>query len=178
MPFRRRGAVAASFAEAKRKLAQLNSFNMGSSSGGSGFKMGNPTVWNTISVYSPRLTTGYLLNAVDMKKGADGPEFRDETERIYIAIFIRTLVMSVTITLCCLLLGYPVAYFLAHLPLNRANLYLILVLLPFWTSLLVRTSSWKVLLQQEGVINDILVVLRVIDDAGRLIMINNQTARS
>ena len=137
-------------------------------------KWGEPTVWRTIKMYSPTLTTGYLLNSIDMKKGLDGPEFRDDSERLYIKIFIRTLVMSLTITLCSLLLGYPVAYFLAHQPLRRANLYLILVLLPFWTSLLVRTSAWKVLLQQEGVINDFMVVLRIIDDSGRLIMINNQ----
>ena len=75
----------------------------------------------------------------------------------------------------CLLLGYPIAYLLASLPLRSSNLLLILVLLPFWTSLLVRTASWKVLLQQQGVINDVLVWLGVIDDAHRLVMINNAT---
>ena len=58
--------------------------------------------------------------------------------------------------------------------MRTANILMILVLLPFWTSLLVRTSAWKVLLQQQGVINEILVWLGMIDDANRLVMINNQ----
>jgi putative spermidine/putrescine transport system permease protein len=62
------------------------------------------------------------------------------------------------ITISCILLGYPtLAYLLSNLPLRTSNLLMILVLLPFWTSLLVRTSAWKVLLQQQGVINDTLV---------------------
>ncbi len=132
-------------------------------------------IWNTIQVYSPNFTNGYYLNSVDLKKGADGPEFRPENERLYLLIFSRTLFMSVTITLVCFLLGYPIAYFLANLPLKQANLFLILVLLPFWTSLLVRTSAWKVLLQNEGVINDVLVAIGVISNLERLELINNQT---
>ena len=135
---------------------------------------GRPELWRTMRIYSPRFTEGYFLNAVDLKKGFDGPESRGEEERIYVTIFIRTLTMSLTITICCVLLGYPVAYFLSHLSLSRANLLMILVLLPFWTSLLVRTSAWKVLLQQEGVINDILVSIGLVSDSARLVMINNQ----
>ncbi len=73
-----------------------------------------------------------------------------------------------------MLLGYPIAFLLANLPSKTSNMLLILVLLPFWTSLLVRTSAWKVMLQQQGVINDTLVWLGLVDDAARLIMINNQ----
>ncbi|MEM9248732.1 MAG: ABC transporter permease, partial [Pseudomonadota bacterium] len=82
--------------------------------------------------------------------------------------------MSLVIMGCCVLLGYPIAYLLATLPARQANLLLILVLLPFWTSLLVRTSAWKVLLQQQGVINDILVWVGLVADDARLTMINNQ----
>ncbi len=135
---------------------------------------GERDLWRTIQVFSPRFTEGYFLNAVDMKKGLDGFEARPDNERIYGVIFARTLFMSLTITVGCILLGYPVAYLLASLPLARANILMILVLLPFWTSLLVRTSAWKVLLQQQGVINDILVTIGIIGDGNRLIMINNQ----
>ena len=83
--------------------------------------------------------------------------------------------MSLAITFACFVLGYPIAYLLAVLPMRTSNLLLILVLLPFWTSLLVRTASWKVLLQQQGVINDVLVWAGVISDANRLVMINNAT---
>jgi putative spermidine/putrescine transport system permease protein len=130
--------------------------------------------WRTIRIYSPGYTSGYFLNAIDMQKGLDGPEARPENQQIYIMLFQRTMFMSLTITLSCLLLGYPVAWLLANLPMRTANVLMILVLLPFWTSLLVRTSAWKVLLQQQGVINDILVWIGLVDDANRLVMINNQ----
>ena len=131
--------------------------------------------WTTIKRYSPNFTNGYFLNAVDLKKGNEGIEQRPDRERIYIKLFIRTLVMSLVITGSCILLGYPVAWLLANLRARTANLLMILVLLPFWTSLLVRTSAWKVMLQQEGVINDTLVWLGIVSDTDRLVMINNQT---
>mgnify|MGYP000485307731 CR=1 FL=1 len=132
-------------------------------------------VWQTIQIYSPNFTSGYFLNAVDMQKTPDGPALRDENERIYGTLFLRTLFMSLVITGSCILLGYPVAWILANLPARTANLLMILVLLPFWTSLLVRTSAWKVMLQQQGVINDTLVWLGVVADDSRLALINNQT---
>ena len=135
----------------------------------------DPEVWQTIKIYSPDYTSGYFLNAIDMQKGPDGAEMRPENEQIYITLFIRTLWMSLLITGSCIVLGYPVAWLLANLPLRTANVLMILVLLPFWTSLLVRTSAWKVLLQQQGVINDILVWLGFVDDANRLILMNNAT---
>ena len=130
--------------------------------------------WETIKAYSPPYTPGYFLNAVDLEQGPDGVQARPAQQQIYIKLFVRTLWMSMLITFCCLLLGYPVAWLLANLRSSTANVLMILVLLPFWTSLLVRTSAWKVLLQQQGVINDILVWLGLVNDAGRLVMINNQ----
>ena len=131
--------------------------------------------WTTIQTYSPRYTNGYFLNAIDMQKTPDGPEARPENEQIYLKLFKRTLYLSMVITCSCILLGYPVAWILANLPMRTANLLMILVLLPFWTSLLVRTSAWKVMLQQQGVINDVLVWLGMVADDSRLILINNQT---
>jgi putative spermidine/putrescine transport system permease protein len=135
----------------------------------------DPQVWQTIKVYSPDYTAGYFLNAIDMQKGVDGIEMRPENQQIYGILFWRTMVMSVAITVSCILLGYPVAWILANLPTRTANLLLILVLLPFWTSLLVRTSAWKVMLQQQGVINDTLVWLGLVANDDRLALINNQT---
>ncbi len=135
---------------------------------------GDIEVWRTLQTYSPKLTNGYFLNSVDMQKGVDGPEARPENQQIYMTLFGRTLFMSLMITASCILLGYPVAWILANLPSRTANLLMILVLLPFWTSLLVRTSAWKVMLQQQGVINDVLVWLGLVADDARLVMINNQ----
>ncbi len=136
---------------------------------------GEVEVWQTIKTHSPRYTSGYFLNAIDMRKTAEGADFQPEDKTILIKLFQRTLVMSLIITFSCILLGYPVAWLLANLPMRQANLLMILVLLPFWTSLLVRTSAWKVMLQQQGVINDILVQLSLVSDDARLIMINNET---
>ena len=136
--------------------------------------LGNIEVWQTIKTHSPIYTSGYFLNAVYMRKTVQGAEFQPEDKTILIKLFKRTFVMSLVITISCILLGYPVAWLLANLPMRQANFLMILVLLPFWTSLLVRTSAWKVMLQQQGVINDVLVQLSLVADDARLIMINNE----
>jgi len=136
---------------------------------------GDVEVWSTLQRFSPAYTPGYFLAAVDAETTGDGIAFKPESRRIYLTLFGRTFFLSTAITLSCLLLGFPVAFLLANLPARTSNLLMILVLLPFWTSLLVRTSAWKVLLQQQGVINDTLVWIGLIGDQGRLAMINNQT---
>ncbi len=136
---------------------------------------GAAATWQTIKMYSGNYTDGYFLNAADMQKTPDGPALKADNQRVYLMLFVRTFVLSITIMLSCLVLGYPIAWLLASLPLRTSNLLLILVLLPFWTSLLVRTAAWKVLLQQQGVINDILVWLGIISNDNRLVMINNAT---
>lgn len=135
---------------------------------------GEVETWQTIKIHSVGLTNGYFLNAVDMRRTVDGAEAQPESKQILVKLFGRTLLMSLIITGSCIILGYPVAWILANLPMRVANILMILVLLPFWTSLLVRTSAWKVMLQQQGVINDTLVWLGLVDDAARLIIINNQ----
>lgn len=138
-------------------------------------KWGKITTWQMIQRESGRYTSSYFLSAIDMKKGIDGAEWKDEDSQIYINLFKRTLWLSFLITLLTILLGYPIAYLLASLKTKTSNLLMILVLLPFWTSLLVRTSSWIALLQKEGIINDVLVSIGIISDNARLSMIHNQT---
>ena len=131
--------------------------------------------WQTLKIHSSEYTSGYFLNAIDMRKTVNGSDWQPEDRQILLVLFKRTLIMSLVITFSCIALGYPVAWLLANLPIRQANLLMILVLLPFWTSLLVRTSAWKVMLQQQGVINDILVYLGMVSNDGRLILINNET---
>ena len=138
-------------------------------------KWHDPEIWGTIKAYSDPITAGYYMAAIDRKFTPEGFQIAPENERIYITLFVRTILMSLAITVMCILLGYPIAWLLANLPLRTANVLMILVLLPFWTSLLVRTSAWKVLLQQQGVINEILVWLGILSDDGRLALINNAT---
>lgn len=131
--------------------------------------------WGTIKQFSSKYTDGYFLAAADLTRTPQGVEAVPEDQKIYFTLFLRTLQMSLTITLMCILLGYPIAFLLATLPMRTSNLLMILVLLPFWTSLLVRTSAWKVLLQQQGVINDFLVWIGFVADDNRLELINNVT---
>ena len=78
---------------------------------------------------------------------------------VNIPVLIRTIWISVITTAVCLLLGYPIAFLLATVPTRQSNLLILLLLLPFWTSLLVRTTAWLVLLQNEGVVNDVAIWL-------------------
>ncbi|WP_170605551.1 ABC transporter permease [Ruegeria arenilitoris] len=135
---------------------------------------GDPQTWRVIKTHSPQVTNGYFLNAVDMRRTPEGAQPQPEDKQILIKLFGRTLFMSLVITGACILLAYPVSYLLATLPMRVSNLLMILVLLPFWTSLLVRTSAWKVMLQQQGVINETLVWLGLVADDARLVIINNQ----
>ena len=135
----------------------------------------DPEVWATIKMYAPDYTPGYFLNSIDMKLTPEGVQQQPEDQQIYLKLFKRTMIMSLVITASCILLGYPIAWLLANLPMRISNLLMILVLLPFWTSLLVRTSAWKVLLQQQGVINDTLVWIGLVADDGRLALMHNAT---
>ncbi|MDH3388785.1 MAG: ABC transporter permease [Gammaproteobacteria bacterium] len=72
----------------------------------------------------------------------------------YARVFLTTFQVSILTTVICILFGYPLAYFLAMLPQRLAGIFMLAVLLPFWTSLLVRTYAWLVLLQRNGILND------------------------
>lgn len=137
---------------------------------------GNLEFWRILKRESRVVTPTYYLLAVDYEYNSQGEIApRPEVYQIYKQLFFRTAWMSMLITSICIVLAYPISYLIATQPARTANLLLILVLLPFWTSLLVRTSAWIVLLQQQGVINEMLVALGIIDDSGRLRMIYNRT---
>jgi len=139
-------------------------------------RWGEIDTWRLIKRESGAFTISYYLAAMDLAYAPDGNVgMRSEKQRIYLKLFWRTLVLSALITFLCLILAYPIAHLLSTLPLRTSNLLMIMVLLPFWTSLLVRTTSWIALLQQEGVINDLLVGLGLLSDDGRLAMIHNAT---
>ncbi len=136
----------------------------------------SPALWQVMRSSSSAFTTNFYLAALDMTRDETGKIVRvREDRRIYVSHFAKTFMFSAIITVICLVLGYPVAHLLATLPLGKSNLLMILVLLPFWTSLLVRTTSWIVLLQERGVVNSSLVASGVIDEASRLSLMYNQT---
>ncbi len=133
-------------------------------------------IWSLMKQLSSPYTARFYVNAVDRRFNEDGDIVMQPEERqIYLPLFWRTLVLSLIVTSACLLLGYPVAYLLSVLPLRTSNLLMIMVLLPFWTSLLVRTTAWIALLQTQGVINDVMVWIGIIDDENRVQLIFNAT---
>ncbi len=112
---------------------------------------GELSTWAVIKRASGSITPYYLLSVLDLRQDETGAlERMPEDRRIYVQILGRTLGISLLVTVMTLLLGYPVAYLLATLPQRTASLLMICVLLPFWTSLLVRTTAWTILLQDGG----------------------------
>ncbi len=135
----------------------------------------DPTLWRVMRDASSAYTANFYLAAVDRTKDVDGSVVSvNENRQVYVKLFTRTLMLSILITFLCFILAYPIAHLLATLPLSKSNLLMILVLLPFWTSLLVRTTSWMVLLQSQGVVNDALVSVGILGDENRLQMMYNQ----
>ena len=136
----------------------------------------DPTFWYSMSQMLNESTSIYYWNAIDRTFDQDANiVMQPEERRMYVRTWIKTFKVSVYVTFFCLVLGFPVAHLLANLPLRYSNLLMIFVLLPFWTSLLVRTTAWIVMLQQNGVINGVLVWLGILSDEGRIQMVYNQT---
>jgi putative spermidine/putrescine transport system permease protein len=120
--------------------------------------------WQAIAKNGSRWTGDYLLASVDLKRDAQGHvERMAPDQRVFGRILARTFEISAIVTLWCLLLGYPLAYWLSALPARQANILMILVLVPFWTSILVRVAAWIVLLQSAGLVNRALIATGLID---------------
>ena len=139
-------------------------------------KWDDPNIWRAMRSASSPWTIDFYLAANDLTRDAQGHITGvAEGQAIYKKLMWKTVVLSLEITALCLLLGFPIAHLLATLPMRKAMLLMILVLLPFWTSLLVRTTAWMVLLQSQGVLNDLLVWMHLIDENGRIQMMYNET---
>ena len=122
--------------------------------------------WALLGLAAPALIATFIVVVVPVAWlfylsviGADGGYSMENYIRMvesksYARIFLTTFQVSLLTTIICILIGYPLAYFLSQLPERAANLCMLTVLLPFWTSLLVRTYAWLVLLQKKGLINN------------------------
>jgi putative spermidine/putrescine transport system permease protein len=127
-------------------------------------RWGETAYWEAIAKNGSRWTPDYLLTAVDLRRDPQGAIERvDPDQRVFGSILLRTFAISAMVTLWCLVLGYPLAYWLSTLPARKANVLMILVLVPFWTSILVRVAAWIVLLQSEGLVNHALIGLHLIE---------------
>ena len=140
-------------------------------------RWGEIYTWQVIKQNSSSYTSGYYLAASDYKKEFSSGNIKslESKDSIYLKLFFRTIVLSSLITFLTFVIGFPLSYMLSQVTTRISNILIIFVLLPFWTSLLVRTTSWIALLQQEGVINDFLILVGIINEEGRLAMIHNAT---
>jgi putative spermidine/putrescine transport system permease protein len=137
-------------------------------------RWGDSRFWEVLKRNDSRFTSFYFLTAFDLTRDADGAIVKAPADRaVFLQIMGRTLWISVVVTFVCLVLGFPVARLMAAARPATASLMLFFVLLPFWTPLLVRTTSLIILLQKQGLLNDVLLRLGLI--AERMEMVFNRT---
>jgi putative spermidine/putrescine transport system permease protein len=133
-------------------------------------RWGDRLYWTAIANDSGRLTSYFALSAVDLAIAPDGAIVAAPSGRaVFRDVLGRTFWISGIVTLLCLAVGFPVAWVLANVPTRIASILLVFVLLPFWTSTLVRTTAWVLLLQREGLVNQLLIWLGLIREPLALI---------
>lgn len=140
-----------------------------------------PRTWGSAIVATPALAflvILYLLPLVilfvqSFEGGSLDAYKRALTDDLYVGVLLDTLLVAAYVSIICLLLAYPLAYFIATAPAPWPTLGLIFLLLPFWTSILVRTYGWMVLLGRNGIINRALLDLGLIQSP--LALLNNMT---
>jgi putative spermidine/putrescine transport system permease protein len=123
---------------------------------------GDRLIWAKIKQAGKPFTDYYLLRSLDLERTVDGniaPVAKSQA--VYVNVLFRTFYISVLVTLITLVLAYPVAFMLANAPQRLSNILLIFILVPFWTSLLVRSIAWFVLLQDNGPINNLVQFLNL-----------------
>jgi putative spermidine/putrescine transport system permease protein len=137
-------------------------------------RWGEHRTWQVIGSESGRLTPYYLLRSLDLQQVEGGlASAANEGGATFRTIFARTFWISGIVTLLCLVIGFPVAHVLATAKGWFGRVLFVAILLPFWTSVLVRTMSWILLLQQNGILNRFLIDSGIIKEP--LTLIYNRT---
>lgn len=126
-------------------------------------RWGEPELWRLFKRATGPWTSLYLLRSLDMRPTDQGVARAAGDDAVFLPLFWRTFEISLVTTLICALLAYPVAFTLSILPQGWANAGMMLVLIPFWTSILVRTTAWFIILQREGPINALLMAMDIVD---------------
>jgi len=127
--------------------------------------LGEEQSWAAIRTGTNRFTSFYLLSAFDLRwteRGTIGAVSADQA--VFLRVFGRTFLIATIVTLATLALAFPLAFVITNLRPAVAGIVLVLVLLPFWTSILVRTAAWTVILQKFGLLNDLLLWLGLTSD--------------
>lgn len=129
-----------------------------------------PETWQMLARATGPLTSLYLLRAMDFSRSPAGAIAAVPfDEKLYRTLFLRTFGIGLLVTAICVLLAYPVAYTIARLRAPWSSLALTLVLIPFWSSVLVRTTAWFVLLQREGPVNHALLWLGLLEAPAQIV---------
>jgi spermidine/putrescine transport system permease protein len=97
-------------------------------------------------------------------------------DQLYIRIFIRSFIIALITTVICLLIGYPMAYWMAIQPQRKRSTYLLLIMLPFWTNFVVRTYAWRMILARQGQLNQLLIALRIVTEDNVPTFLNTNVA--
>ena len=163
-----RSAVRAA-ARAARDTADVSAAEMKSVIIQSDEVWGRVSAWAMLKRETRAFTPTFLLDAIDYKFGLDGLEPKVEEDGAFLPIYIRTLVLSFSVTVICLLIGYPVAWWIAMAPPKMSSFLMMLVLIPFWLSILARTAAWIIVLQGNGPVNAMLMWLGAVDQPMQLI---------
>ena len=122
--------------------------------------LGQEQSWTAIRNNVGRFTSYFLLSAFDLRwTDQGGISAVPADQAVYLRVFGRTFLIATLVTLATLALAFPLAYLMTNLRPAIAGIVLVLVLLPFWTSILVRTAAWTVILQKYGLLNDLLLWL-------------------
>jgi putative spermidine/putrescine transport system permease protein len=133
-------------------------------------RWGQAETWLLLRSAGGPVTALYLLRAMDFTQTPDGAVVQvPADERLYRTLFLRTFGISLLVTAICVLLAYPVAYTIARLRAPWSSIALTLVLIPFWSSVLVRTTAWFVLLQREGPVNAALMGMGLLEAPAQII---------
>ncbi|MEM5388884.1 ABC transporter permease [Paraburkholderia phymatum] len=137
---------------------------------------GEPEIMPMLARATRAFTFDNYLSALDFRRDEKGSiASQPQDERIYRSLYLKTFGVAIAVTVLCGVMGYPIAYLMATSSRATANRLMILVLVPFWTSMLVRVTAWMVLLQSQGVVNDLLVLAGVVNENNRVMLIYNLT---
>lgn len=132
-------------------------------------KWGDTATWSLLRRETGLATATFLLSSIDVQRTAGGLELRTGSEALFLPIFMRTLAISLAVTLICIVIGYPVAWVIAMAPPRTSAWLMLLVLVPFWLSILARTAAWIIVLQGNGPVNSLLMWAGLADSPLQLV---------
>jgi spermidine/putrescine transport system permease protein len=140
--------------------------------------VGPITFWLSVFVIVPLIYVGFMSF---MKRGTYGgvnyqftiENYKTIFDPLYFKVISNSIGIALISSIICILIGYPFAHFLSKQPPAKRGVFIMLIMIPFWSSSLVRTYSWVILLHASGILNSFLLKLGIIDAPLQLLYINS-----